>query len=473
MTTPGTEGGEPVASQRPDDGADPATSEPRGRSAFERLHTGTGAFDIVGKRRRWYLAMGLVFLVCVLSMGIKGFNFGIDFEGGTKLELPAQGTQGAISTDQVQRSFSDALGHPAETVQNVGTADTQTIQIRAQSLNPDQIAQVKQSLFSELQPVGNNGQPSQAAISDSAVSGTWGGEITQQAVIALAVFLVLVTAFLAFYFERWMAVSALVALISDVVMTCGIYSLVGFEVTPSTVIGLLTILGFSLYDTVVVFDKVRENTRGLLGLTRRTYGEAANLAVNQTLMRSINTSVVALLPVLGLLVVGAGLLGVGVLRDLALVQMVGIIAGVVSSVLLATPLMVDLKTRNAKYREHTAKVHRRREKAAAGSTADGFGAAAAAGPEAAGSEVEESASREPDAETVTTTVGGSGRGGQEQSGGGTGAAGDSTRSSGPGQSGSGQRPAKSPSGKSPSGKSSSAKSRPSGKSQRPSGKKRR
>ena len=470
MTTPGTEGGEPVASQRPDGGADPEMSEARGRSKFERLHTGTGAFDIVGKRRRWYLAMGLVFLVCVLSMGIKGFNFGIDFEGGTKLELPAQGTQGAISTDQVQRSFSDALGHPAETVQNVGTADTQTIQIRAQSLNPGEIAQVKQSLFSELQPIGNNGQPSQAAISDSAVSGTWGGEITQQAVIALAVFLVLVTAFLAFYFERWMAVSALVALISDVVMTCGIYSLVGFEVTPSTVIGLLTILGFSLYDTVVVFDKVRENTRGLLGLTRRTYGEAANLAINQTLMRSINTSVVALLPVLGLLVVGAGLLGVGVLRDLALVQMVGIIAGVLSSVLLATPLLVDLKTRNAKYREHAAKVHRRREKAAAGSTAgsaDGFGAAAVAGPEAAGPEAEESASSEPVADAVATPVGGSGRGGQEQSGGGTGAA-DSTRSSGPRQSGAGQR-----SGKSSSGKSSSGKSRPSGKSQRPSGKKRR
>lgn len=465
MTTPGTEGGEPVASQRPDGGADPEIGEARGRSKFERLHTGTGAFDIVGKRRRWYLAMGLVFLVCVLSMGIKGFNFGIDFEGGTKLELPAHGTQGAISTDQVQQSFSDALGHPAETVQNVGTADTQTIQIRAQSLNPDQIAQVKQSLFSELHPIGNDGQPSQAAISDSAVSGTWGGEITQQAVIALAVFLVLVTAFLAFYFERWMAVSALVALISDVVMTCGIYSLVGFEVTPSTVIGLLTILGFSLYDTVVVFDKVRENTRGLLGLTRRTYGEAANLAVNQTLMRSINTSVVALLPVLGLLVVGAGLLGVGVLRDLALVQLVGILAGVLSSVLLATPLLVDLKTRNAKYREHAAKVHRRREKAAAGS-ADGFGAAAVAGPEAAGAESGESVSSEPGADAVTTAVGGSGRGGQEQSGGATGAAGGSTRSSGPGQSGAGQR-----SGKSSSGKSSSGKSRPSGKSQR--GKKRR
>ncbi len=159
-------------------------------------------------------------------------------------------------------------------------------------------------------------------------------------------FLVLVTIFLAFYFERAMAVAALVALVHDVVVTAGVYSIVGFEVTPSTVIGLLTILGFSLYDTVVVFDKVKENTRGLLGLTRRTYAEAANLALNQTLMRSINTSLIAVLPVVGLMVIGVGLLGVGTLADLALVQMVGIIAGALSSLLLATPMLVDLKMRD-------------------------------------------------------------------------------------------------------------------------------
>lgn len=371
MTTPGTEDGDTADGGAQDKGpqnngdASEAGPAPRHESVFNRLHTGTGAFDIVGKRVRWYVVLGLVFLVCAGSLGIKGFNLGIDFEGGTKLEIPATGAQGPISTDAVQQSFKDALGHPAETVQNVGTASNQTIQIRSDSLSPDQVGKVKQSLFNELKPLGENGQPSQQSISDSAVSGTWGGEITQQAAIALAVFLVLVTAFLAFYFERWMAVSALVALISDVVATCGIYSLIGFEVTPSTVIGLLTILGFSLYDTVVVFDKVKENTRGLLGLTRRTYAEAANLAVNQTLMRSINTSVVALLPVLGLLVVGAGLLGVGVLRDLALVQLVGILTGVLSSIFLATPLLVDFKMRDPKYREHAAKVFQRRKKGAA------------------------------------------------------------------------------------------------------------
>ena len=334
-------------------------------SVFHRLYTGTGAFDIIGKRMRWYVALGLLVLVCIGAMGIKGFNLGIDFEGGTKMQLPAVGAQGPISPNDVQDAFREALGHPAETVQLVGTGSSQSIQIRTESLTPDQVGKAKQALFAQLEPVNAQGQPSQQTISDSAVSGTWGGEITQQALIALGVFIVLVTAFLTFYFERWMAVAALVALLHDVVVTMGVYSIIGFEVTPATVIGLLTILGFSLYDTVVVFDKVKENTRGLLGLTRRTYGEAANLAVNQTLMRSINTSVIALLPVLGLLVVGAGVLGVGVLRDLALVQMVGMIAGVLSSIFLATPLLVDFKMRESKYRSHAKKVEQRRAKAAA------------------------------------------------------------------------------------------------------------
>jgi preprotein translocase subunit SecF len=212
-------------------------------------------------------------------------------------------------------------------------------------------------------------------ISDSAVSGSWGGQITRQALIALAVFLVLVTIFLAFYFEPPMAAAALVALLHDVTVTAGIYSIVGFEVSPASVIGLLTILGFSLYDTVVVFDKVRENTRGLLGLTRRTYAEAANLALNQTLIRSLNTSLFAVLPVVALMVIGVGLLGVGTLADLALVQMVGIIAGALSSVLLATPILVDLKMRDPRFQQQAARVAARRAKAAGMAPAVADGAA--------------------------------------------------------------------------------------------------
>ncbi|MFC7343708.1 protein translocase subunit SecF [Saccharopolyspora griseoalba] len=343
----------------------PGTEDLRAQgSVFHRLHTGTGAFDIVGKRSRFYVALGLLVLICLGGIGFKGFNLGIDFVGGTQLSMPAVGAQGPIEPAEVEKAFGEAVGHAPSTVQVVGSGDAQTIQIRATSLSVAEVASVKQEIFESTKPLAANGQPSEAVISDSAVSGTWGSEITQQALIALGVFLVLVTIFLAFYFEKWMAVSALVALIHDVLVTMGIYALVGFEVTPSTVIGLLTILGFSLYDTVVVFDKVKENTRGLLSMTRRTYPEAANLAVNQTLMRSINTSVIALLPVLGLLVIGAGVLGVGVLRDLALVQLVGMIAGVISSIFLATPLLVDLKMRERRYQQHAAKVEQRRTKSA-------------------------------------------------------------------------------------------------------------
>ncbi|RBM16743.1 protein translocase subunit SecF [Prauserella sp. PE36] len=332
----------------------------RKESVFTRLYTGTGAFDIVGHRKRWFVAFGILVLVCIGSMGIKGFNLGIEFEGGTQIQLPAQGAQGPIDPDEAKQVFSGAIGENASEAQQVGVGEAATIQLRSSTLDANEVAQVKQALFNELQPLDSSGQPSQTVISDSAVSASWGGEISRQALIALGVFIVLVTIFLILYFEKWMAAAALVALIHDIVVTAGVYSLVGFEVTPATVIGLLTILGFSLYDTVVVFDKVKENTRGLLNLTRRTYPEAANLALNQTLMRSINTSVIALLPVLGLLIVGYVLLGAGTLQDLALVQLTGMLAGVLSSVLLATPLLVFLKMRDPKYQQQAERVHARR-----------------------------------------------------------------------------------------------------------------
>lgn len=336
----------------------PATKK---ESVFHRLYTGTGAFDVVGKRKRLYVIFALLILVCVGSIVFRGFNLGIDFTGGTRISLPAQGANGNISVTQVEDVFKDTLGQDPAATQTVGNSDATTIQIRSEPLSNDQVDKLKAALFEKFQPLNSSGQPSERSISDSAVSASWGGEISQQALIALGVFLVLVTIFLAMYFERWMAVAALAALVHDIVVTAGVYSIVGFEVTPATVIGLLTILGFSLYDTVVVFDKIKENTRGLLGLTRRTYAEAANLALNQTLMRSINTSLIAVLPVLGLLVVGVGLLGVGTLQDLALVQLTGIIAGALSSIALATPILVDLKMREPKFQQQAARVKARRE----------------------------------------------------------------------------------------------------------------
>nr|WP_225953626.1 protein translocase subunit SecF [Kibdelosporangium phytohabitans] len=313
--------------------------------------------DVVGKRKRLYIFFSALVLVCLASIVFRGFNFGIDFEGGTKIQLDADGANGTISTKQVDQVYQDTLGSLPESTQSVGVGDTASIQIRTETLNQNEIARLKAALTSQLKPNG--------AVSDSAVSGTWGGEVTQQALIALVVFLVLVTIFLALYFERRMAIAALITLFHDVIVTAGIYSLIGFEVTPATAIGLLTILGFSLYDTVVVFDKVKENTRGLLGLTRRTYGEAANLAVNQTLMRSINTALIALLPVIGLFVVGAVLLGVGTLQDLALVQIAGMVAGVVSSIALATPLLVDFTMRDPKFKAQAKRVRARRASIAA------------------------------------------------------------------------------------------------------------
>ncbi|TQM79661.1 preprotein translocase subunit SecF [Saccharothrix saharensis] len=331
-------------------------AETKKAGVFQRLYVGNGAFDIVGKRKRWYVIFGVILLICVLSIVFKGFNRGIDFTGGTRVQLPAVSASGTISVEAAKESFEKAIGKEPAATQTVGTGDAATIQIRSETLNADEVAKLKTALNDDLKPNGG-----ESAISDSAVSASWGGEITNQALIALLVFFVAVMIFLALYFELSMAIAALVAVLHDVVITAGVYSLVGFEVSPATVIGLLTILGFSLYDTVVVFDKVRENTRGLLGLTRRTYGEAANLAVNQTLMRSINTSLIALLPVLGLLAIGVGLLGVGTLKDLALVQLTGIAIGALSSIYIATPVAVDLKMRDARYKAQAARVQARRD----------------------------------------------------------------------------------------------------------------
>ncbi|MCC8250277.1 protein translocase subunit SecF [Saccharothrix luteola] len=341
-------------------------TETKKRNVFQRLYVGNGAFDIVGKRKRWYVIFGVILLICILSIVFKGFNRGIDFTGGTRVQMPASSSSGTIGVEAAKESFEKALGKEPAATQTVGTGDSATIQIRSETLNADQVLKLKTTLNEDLKPNGGVD-----AISDSAVSASWGGEITSQALIALLVFFVAVMIFLALYFELSMAIAALVAVLHDVLITAGVYSIVGFEVSPATVIGLLTILGFSLYDTVVVFDKVRENTRGLLGLTRRTFAEAANLAVNQTLMRSINTSLIAVLPVLGLLAIGVGLLGVGTLKDLALVQLTGIVIGALSSIYIATPIAVDLKMRDARYKAQAARVQARRDNLARRAAATG------------------------------------------------------------------------------------------------------
>jgi preprotein translocase subunit SecF len=332
---------------------------------FVRLYTGTGAFEVIGRRKLWYGISGLIVAVALASILLRGFTFGIDFEGGTKVSMPAAGASGTISTQQVEDVFSKTLGKAAESVVAVGSGGSATIQIRSETLSNEETEKLRNAMFDAFQPKGSDGKPSKQVISDSAVSETWGGQITKKALIALVVFLVLAALYITVRYERYMAIAALATLVFDLLVTAGVYALVGFEVTPATVIGLLTILGFSLYDTVIVFDKVEENTHGFEHTTRRTFAEQANLAVNQTFMRSINTSLISVLPIISLMVVAVWLLGVGTLKDLALVQLVGVIVGTYSSIFFATPLLVSLRERTDLVRTHTRRVLNRRKPAKA------------------------------------------------------------------------------------------------------------
>src|SRR3954464_8521911 len=338
---------------------------------FVRLYTGTGAVEVIGRRKLWYSVSGLIVAIAVVSIVLRGFTFGIDFEGGTKVSMPVAGQNGTATTQQVEDVFSKTLGKSPESVVVVGSGGSATVQIRSDTLTNAETEELRTALFDAFHPKGGDGQVSKQAISDSAVSASWGGQITKKALIALVVFLVLAALYIAVRYERYMALSAMATLVFDLVVTAGVYSLVGFEVTPATVIGLLTILGFSLYDTVIVFDKVEENTHGFQHTTRRTFAEQANLAINQTFMRSINTSLISVLPIISLMVVAVWLLGVGTLKDLALVQLVGIVVGTYSSIFFATPLLVTLRERTELVRTHTRRVDRRRSPDARGGAKTG------------------------------------------------------------------------------------------------------
>ena len=341
------------------DAVKPASDTPR-HSFLSRLYTGTGAFEVIGRRRLWYGISGAIVAIAVVSILVRGFTFGIDFKGGTTMSFPAASGTGTVQTSQVQDVFKKTLGHDPASVVTVGSGASATVQISSETLSNDQTTKLRNALFDAFQPKGADGKPSKSAISDSAVSETWGDQITKKALIALGIFLVLVGLYITVRYERYMAISALTTMVFDLTVTAGVYSLVGFEVSPATVIGLLTILGFSLYDTVIVFDKVEENTHGFQHTARRTFAEQANLAINQTFMRSINTSLISVLPILALMVVAVWLLGVGTLKDLALVQLVGIMVGTYSSIFFATPLLVTLRERTELVRAHTRRVGRRR-----------------------------------------------------------------------------------------------------------------
>ena len=292
------------------------------------LYSGEMSIDFVGRRKLWYTISAGILLVAAAGLGLRGLNLGIEFRGGAEFQVKS-----ATASVEKARATAESAGVQEAIVTLIGG---DRVRVQTEPLTEADSKKVSAALASAFAVDVNE-------VRVQLVGPSWGGDITKKALQGLGVFIILVMLFLSIYFEWKMAVGAIVALLHDLVITVGVYALIGFEVTPSTVIGLLTILGFSLYDTVVVFDKVKENTRGIAGQSKRSYSGAANLALNQTLVRSVNTTVVALLPVAGILFIGAGVLGAGTLKDLSLALFIGMLAGAYSSIFIATPVLCQLK----------------------------------------------------------------------------------------------------------------------------------
>jgi preprotein translocase subunit SecF len=320
------------------------------------LYTGQKSVDFVGRKWLWYSVSGLIVILAIVGLSIKGLNYSIEFTGGTQYkvsDLP-KSEASQDNADRV-RDAVGSLGIPNAAQPVVTTSGDSSILIQTEELSNAESREVTLTIMDTLSVTEDQ-------ISQDQIGASWGDEVKDRAILGLVVFLVLVILFIWAYFREWkMSAAAIVALAHDVIITVGVYALSGFEVSPATVTGLLTILGFSLYDTVVVFDKVRENTKNLRA-SRTTYAAAANLAVNQTLVRSINTSVVALIPVGAILYVSAVQLGSSSLKDLALALFVGMAAGAYSSIFIATPLLVHLKSTESEVvlAERRAKARERR-----------------------------------------------------------------------------------------------------------------
>jgi preprotein translocase subunit SecF len=319
-----------------------------------RLYTGEISYDFIGHRRRWYILSAILIGIAIISLAARGLDFGIEFRGGADFKAPTQ--VNAQTVDSMREALRNS-GVPELDEATVNTIGENQVRVQTRTLDAtEEVPKVRAAIADE---VGIN--PDQVAY--SLIGASWGGQITERALIALVVLLALVALVIWIYFrDAKMSAAALIALAHDVMLTIGIYALVGFTVTPATLIGLLTILGYSLYDTVVVFDKVRENVRDIRSSTTRTYSEAANLAVNQVLVRSINTTVIGVLPVLALLFAGAVILGEGPLKDLALALFVGMVSGAYSSIFIATPLLAQMKEREPDMKKLAARVQARRAK---------------------------------------------------------------------------------------------------------------
>jgi preprotein translocase subunit SecF len=296
-----------------------------------RLYRGETSMNVIRARKKWYAVSAVFIALSVFALGAQGLRFGIEFEGGSAFVVST-----STGTVEQAREAVSAAGYNDNAI--VQTLGEEKIRIQTGVLDAAQSNAIQDALAAEF-------GVSVESIDTQNVGPSWGEEISKKALQGLIAFLICIMIYLALTFEPKMAVAAVVALIHDVFITVGLYAFIGFEVTPSTVIGFLTILGYSLYDTVVVFDKVRENTKGITSSGKSTYSDATNLAVNQTFVRSLNTSLIALLPVAAILFVGAGLLGAGTLKDLALALFIGLIAGTYSSIFIAPPVLASLRER--------------------------------------------------------------------------------------------------------------------------------
>jgi preprotein translocase subunit SecF len=329
-----------------------------------RLYRGETSVNFIGNRRRWYGLSGFFVLLSIGALAIQGLTLGIEFKGGSSFTVNTSSPSVADAREAVQEAgiTSGAI------VQLVGD---DKVRVQTEALDAAENNALQDALAAKF-------SVSAANIDTQIIGPSWGKEITRKALYGLFGFLLVVMIYLAMALEPKMAISAIVAVIHDVFITVGIYALVGFDVTPATIIGFLTILGYSLYDTVVVFDRVRDNTKSITATSTKTYSQAVNLAVNQTIVRSANTSIVAILPVAAILFVGAGLLGAGTLKDLSLALFIGLIVGTYSSIFIAPAVLTQLREKEPALQALTKRVEARTPSAAS-SASTGSPAAAVNG----------------------------------------------------------------------------------------------
>lgn len=312
----------------------------------DALYTGDKSINFVGRRKLWYTISAILIVIStVLPFTVqKGFNFGIEFRGGSEFTINGVADKG---TEIARSTVEKALPGKEIVIATIGTA---SVRVQTPQLEDTQSESLRKQLAQaySVEP---------AAVSSSYISASWGGDVTNKALVGLLWFLLLAAALMALYFRTVkMSIAAMLALLHDMVITTGIYGAFGFEVTPAAVIGFLTILGYSLYDTVVVFDKIRENTLEVEHSETATFAERVNLAINQTLVRSINTTVVAILPVGSILFIGAYVFGAGTLRDIALSIFIGMLVGTFSTIFIASPFYSQLRENEPKFKAAAQKV---------------------------------------------------------------------------------------------------------------------